>query len=210
MLVLSGCLCCAGCLSPCSINPKNYPLLPDKHADPVAFARPDPLDGAWHSVRTTPNTNLTITVCDRLNPVWWFGNADEPVAPAWYRPDGHMRTLRWHIRNPIHNFSHYVIGIADKESVRSSCYPRSLSNPNGGWNFAVAKYKHVRLPFVDYKRGKFEFYFGWRVGGNFGMKFDLHSGAPPTPPAKEAQGADDFVCTYEERTAKTLHDRLHD
>ncbi|HEY2081311.1 MAG TPA: hypothetical protein VGI88_00895, partial [Verrucomicrobiae bacterium] len=150
-LLVAVSLGCAGCLSPASVHPLQYPLLPDKYADPKAFAKPDPLEGVWHSLRVAPSTQITVTACERLNPLWWFGNADEPVAPPWYRPNGKMRTFLWHLRNPIHNFSHYVVGINDKESVRSGHYPRSLSNPNGGWAFAVSKYKHIRLPCVDYK-----------------------------------------------------------
>src|SRR3974390_2981532 len=204
MLVLIGCLCCAGCLSPCSIKPERYPPLPDKQQDPAAYAKPDPLDGTWHGLRVAPNTNLTICTWDKLNPIWWLGNADEPVPPAWYRPNGHARTLLWHFRNPMHNLSHYVVGIADKDSVRSSRYPRSLSNPNGGWNVAVAKYKHLRLPFIDYKRGKFEFYFGWRVGGNFGIKCNWHDDGSKAPPPKAAGAPNDFVCIDERRLDKRL------
>src|SRR5437588_1171288 len=54
----------------------------------------------------------------KINPVWWFGNADEPVAPAWYRPGKHNRNLAWHLRNPFHNFDGYVIGVSDKSFTR--------------------------------------------------------------------------------------------
>lgn len=173
-LFLAGCLLCAGCLSPRSIDPRKYPLLPEKLADPVAYSNAAVLDGPWHSLRAMPVKNLNIRTFEKFNPGWWFGNADEPVPPAWYRPKAKTRTFLWHLRNPLHNFNNYVIGIHDKESVRSGWYPRGLSNPNGGWNFAVSKYEHLRLPFVDYRRGKFEFYFGWRVGGNFGIKMNWH------------------------------------
>lgn len=185
-LLLAGSLACAGCLSPCSTHPEQYPLIPDRHADPAAFARPDPLEGRWHSLRVVPATNLTVRTCDKFNPVWWFGNQDEPVAPAWFRPGGKMRTFRWYLRNPLHNFNHYVIGVNDKESARSGRHPGSLSNPKGGWNFAVTEYKHVRLPFVDYRRGKFEFYFGWRIGGNFGFKLNWHDDERGKPGAAKS------------------------
>jgi hypothetical protein len=107
-----------------------------------------------------------------LNPVWWFGNADDPVPPEWYRAGKSCRNFMWHMRNPFHNFDFYVIGIADKSSTRLGPFPRQLSNPNGGWNWAVCRYKWVRLPFVDYQRGRFEFYCGWRTAGNFGFKLN--------------------------------------
>ena len=76
------------------------------------------------------------------------------------------------MRNPFHNFDFYVTGIADKSSTRIGPFPRQLANPNGGWNWAVCRYKWVRLPFVDYQRGRFEFYCGWRTAGNFGFKLN--------------------------------------
>jgi hypothetical protein len=77
------------------------------------------------------------------------------------------------LRNPFHNFDFYVIGIADKEFVRSGRYPKKNSNPDGGWDFAVSKYKCLRLPFISYQRGKFNFYCGWRNRGNFGIKINF-------------------------------------
>jgi hypothetical protein len=36
-----------------------------------------------------PRTNLPpIHFYNKINPIWWFGNVDEPRAPDWYRPDG--------------------------------------------------------------------------------------------------------------------------
>lgn len=128
----------------------------------------------WHSIDVNPPANLPHIRCvDKLNPVWWFKNSDEPVPPTWYKPKDKWRVLKWHFRNPLHNFDHYVIGVADKHFVRSGWYPAVTSNPSGGWNIAISKYKWLRLPFVDYRRGKFEFYFGWRTRGNFGIKVNV-------------------------------------
>lgn len=168
-----------------------------KHADPTAFAKSDSLEGQWHSLRVMPTTKAKITTCDKINPVWWIGNADEPIPPDWYRPNARMRTFLWHLRNPIHNLSHYVIGVSDKETVRSGRYIKNVAKPGGGWNFSVTKYKHLRLPFVDYHRRKFEFYFGWRVGGNFGIKCNWHTPdeAKPAraPPAKTSKTDDQIA-----------------
>jgi len=128
-------------------------------------------DGKWHSISVKPAPGLPrIHFYNKLNPVWWFKNIDDPVPPAWYKPQAKMRLTKWRLRNSFHNFTNYVIGIADKDSVRSGRYPEPNSNPHGGWNFAVSKYRWLRLPFLDYRRGKFEFYFGWREHGNFGIK----------------------------------------
>ena len=82
------------------------------------------------------------------------------------------------------------MGIEDKPHTRVGRYPAKVANPNGGWNWAVCQYKRLRLPFVDYKRGRFEFYFGWRNGGNFGMKLNFRQGkAKKAPLATKEQSA---------------------
>ena len=65
------------------------------------------------------------------------------------------------------------MGIADKRFTRKGRFPAEISNPNGGWNWAVCHYKVLRLPFVDYRRGGFEFYWGWRERGNLGLKLNF-------------------------------------
>ena len=114
-----------------------------------------------------------FSTCQKANPFWWFRNADDPIPPENYRPGKCCRNFMWHLRNPCHNFTFYVMGIEDKPHTRVGPFPTKTSNPNGGWNWAVCQYKCLRLPFVDYKRGRFEFYFGWRTGGNFGIKLNF-------------------------------------
>jgi hypothetical protein len=145
-----------------------------------------------------PPTNLPpIHFYNKLNPVWWLGNAEEPRPPAWYRPDGSCRTFMWYMRNPFVNFSYYVIGVADKKSVRSGVYPTVNGNPNGGWNFAVTRRRIVYLPFIDYKRHRFEFYFGWRERGNFGMKLNFRQKLPaPPPPPPEPETSTHGQCLF--------------
>src|SRR5438445_10432211 len=65
----------------------------------------------------------------KINPIWWFGNADEPVAPSWYQPGKHNRNLAWHMRNPLHNFDAYVIGVSDKPFKRTGRFPHNVFNP---------------------------------------------------------------------------------
>ena len=81
------------------------------------------------------------------------------------------RNWKWYWRNPLHNFTFYVIGIADKTHIRTGKYPKRVFAPGGGWNRTVSKYKLMRLPFVSYERGGFYFYLGWRNRGNFGFEF---------------------------------------
>ncbi len=172
----------------------------------VATQGPDGEDGnttkpraKWHSVPMPVRTNLPpIHFYNKINPLWWFGNADEPRAPAWYRPGSSFRNVAWYVRNPLANFSNYVIGIGDKASVRSGRYPTKISNPNGGWNYAVSRRHILYLPLIDYKRGRFEFYFGWRERGNFGIKLNFRQAPPrskkqsdsaPTPSGSDVQNA---------------------
>jgi hypothetical protein len=143
---------------------------------PPPMKRP-PADAAarWHSIRVTPKSDLPeIHFYDKLNPVWWLENADEPAPPAWYRPDDPRRALKWRFRNPFHNFSFYVIGVADKNFTRSGRHPESNASPDGGWDFAVARRRIVPLPFMSYERHWLTFYFGWREHGAFGVKMKFH------------------------------------
>ena len=129
----------------------------------------------WHSVVMLPKTNTPpIHWYNKINPVWWLGNIEDPIPPAWYEPTNSLRKVKWYFRNPFSNFSFYVIGVADKETVRSGRYPTQPGNPNGGWNFAVTRRRIVFLPFMDYKNRRMEFYFGWRERGNFGIKLNFH------------------------------------
>jgi hypothetical protein len=148
------------------------------------------LDGRWHSIKVSPPTNLPkISFRNKINPIWWFGNVDDPTPPDSYRPDDKHRLLKWHWRNPFHNFDFYVVGVADNNFTRSGRYPAGNGNPHGGWNVAVTKYKWTRLPFVSYSRGKFNFYLGWRNRGNFGLKLNYSDKVKKkTVPAEKPAG----------------------
>jgi hypothetical protein len=169
-------------------------------ACPSVFARPVPAawqpvtkmrppagtnSARWHGVEVAPKPGLPkIHFYNKFNPVWWFGNIDDPVPPAWYRPDSKHRDFLWHLRNPLHNFDHYVIGVSDKTFVRYSKYPESNSKQGGGWDFAVARRKLVVLPFLSYQHGRFNFYFGWRERGDFGIKLNFSKPPEKIPPPK--------------------------
>jgi hypothetical protein len=126
-----------------------------------------------HAVVYVPHEFNRFSTCQKLNPVWWFANADDPVPPKTYRPGKRGRKFMWYLRNPFHNFTFYVIGIADKPFLRTGRYANRVANPNGGWNWAMSRYQWLWLPFVDYHRNRFEFYLGWRDGGNFGIKLNF-------------------------------------
>jgi len=125
------------------------------------------------TITITRSPERVISTTEKLNPSFWLGNADDPTPPADYLPEAPDRVSKWYWRNPLHNFTFYVIGIADKEFVRQGNDPSNTFNPNGGLNFAVCKYGLLQLPFVSLKQGAFHCYWGWRPGGNFGIKLTM-------------------------------------
>ncbi|HLX68603.1 MAG TPA: hypothetical protein VKV04_03155 [Verrucomicrobiae bacterium] len=129
----------------------------------------------WHTIKKQPPAGLSkIHFYNKLNPVWWLKNQDDPKPPDWYKPDDKHRNFKWSFRNPFHNFNFYVIGVADKKVSRSGRFPDQNSNPHGGWDFEYTRYKFLWFPFMSYHRPKFDFYFGWRERGNFGIKFNIN------------------------------------
>jgi hypothetical protein len=121
------------------------------------------------SVIVTNHTH--IPTAWKFNPVWWFKNYDHPEPPDWMWPGHPNRHFKWYWRNPLNNFTFYVIGIADKTFVRVGPYPDRTFSPRDGWNWAVCRYEWLRLPIISYHRGKFFCYIGWRGRGNFGIEF---------------------------------------
>ena len=109
----------------------------------------------------------------KWNPVWWFGNVDDPEAPPDYIPGAKHRRAKWYCRNSLHNFTFYVIGVADQEFDRVGAHPGEVFNPRDGWNWAVTQHGCWQLPFVSYKRKGFMCYCGWRERGNFGLKLNF-------------------------------------
>jgi len=75
----------------------------------------------------------------KLNPLWWCGNDDDPEPPEWFEPTelDHERRNRWLRRNPGHNFTWYVLGVADQEFTRYGIAPQDVFRPGGGWNACV-------------------------------------------------------------------------
>jgi hypothetical protein len=141
----------------------------------------------WHTIKVTTGPDLPeIRWYDKFNPVWWLQNADEPVPPSGYLPDDRHRKLKWGFRNPCHNVCFYVIGVADKETVRSGHHPERDFNPHGGWNLEVTRRRLVLLPFVSYERSWGRLYLGWRTCGAFGVELRFHRA--PEPGARKAGG----------------------
>lgn len=104
---------------------------------------------------------MRITLKQKLNPLFWIGNIDEPNPPfnKWRTLPFFIRKILWFIRNPFHNFTFYVIGMADRIELRELNH---VFNPSYKWN--------IILPFISYNNGKIKWYVGWREKGNFGIK----------------------------------------
>ena len=51
----------------------------------------------------------------------------------------------------------------------------------------MARRELVLLPFLSYQRGGFNFYFGWRERGNFGIKLNYSQPPDKNPPTENSQ-----------------------
>ena len=130
--------------------------------------------GEQHTI-THPAKILTppIRTAQKWNPLWSFGNADDPMPPDWFRPGSPSRRMSWQMRNPMHNFTHYVIGVTDKNTTRTGKFPAHVFAPDGGWNWAVTRHRWLPLPFMSFDGKRSRFYLGWRESGNFGGKINF-------------------------------------
>jgi len=150
----------------------------------AATAGPAVVVGEAKTFQNEPK--LSVRTIKKWNPVWWFGNADDPEPPEWYQPDDPSRRRKWLLRNPLHNFTFYVIGVADKPFERVGRHPKDVFNPEGGWNLATCRHRCWRLPFISYTRGRFATYWGWRERGNFGVKLTFQKPNASASPPQEA------------------------
>jgi len=122
-----------------------------------------------------------------------FGNDDDGIFGECtsYRceqPNDGKKALAWGVRNPLHNFTFYVIGTANQRNsgvtllqvtpchVASGCYTPQATTvfPSQSSCFYLAL--HGWKPFLSWRLVyhpcyQFDFYLGWRCRGNFGLKF---------------------------------------
>lgn len=117
----------------------------------------------------------------KLNPVWWLGNHGDPLPPADYDPGRPLwwRTAMWYLRNPLVNFSDFVLGVCDRNyfawgvaPIRTTAW-NDLPEPwRYGFKWTVIDFGLLRLPFVSYVGQHWMFYAGWQVNGNIGFKLN--------------------------------------
>ncbi len=114
-----------------------------------------------------------IPVTRKLNPIWWLKNEDRPYDEGWKegKPEWY-RKFTFNLRNPGHNFTHYVLGVADRDFTRRgpdaahvwSQDPERRHNP-----CCITEGVLLPRPFLSRKGILLESYIGWRQDGNFGI-----------------------------------------
>jgi len=102
----------------------------------------------------------------KINPLWWFGNYNDPVtspAHAEFHPGMPLlvRRFLWFCRNPMHNLFAFVIGFDDRPEIVNAgkLWPKDGQRIN------------IVLPLFSFRTSHREGYIGWRNGTNFGIAF---------------------------------------
>lgn len=150
-------------LAGCAVIPGSTYVPPERRAASrhVAYFEPRHPDKSTSYVLGVP----------KANPQWWIENTDDPP-PEWWKPneDPATRYRTWLMRNPFHNFTHYVIGVADRPTRRYGLNAHSIWNDRGPVNLAVTQSGPLLwLPMFSWRGWLSEGYFGWREKGNFGI-----------------------------------------
>lgn len=90
------------------------------------------------------------------------------------------RTLQWGLTHLGHNFSRYVIGVADRERVVVGRYAPRDRAPHEGWltclTCVVLAGRTVHLPFVSYHGRRCDMEVGWHPSGAFTVRCHLFHG----------------------------------
>jgi hypothetical protein len=118
-----------------------------------------------------------VTLWNKLNPIWWMGNKDDPItqekyAGRWSDDALWLRKVKWFFRNPGCNFRRYVIGFWDKQDIwvrqrlRRQDRDDRIGNddmwPLEGERFAIC------MPYISFNIGGFKGLLGWKPNGEFG------------------------------------------
>lgn len=139
-------------------------------------------NGTWTYVQNSDGS-VTGTVTGRvrrawwkkLMPWWWLYNSDDPGPPAWYLPGSTAlwRLLAWYLRNPLHNFDFYVIGVADRDYAMRTVF---LSADRQTYQ-SVIRIGGLPLPFYCYVGKLWTVKVGWQMHGDFQVKINLNNQA---------------------------------
>lgn len=133
------------------------------------FDRQEEVDGTWWKKFNSAN-----------NP---FGNYHEPLPyPAKRQRQAEESKLPdklwWNLRNPLHNFNHFMIGITPKgnpyEWISPECagWIREQGKKTDNYEISWWKKGKISLPIFKFNNFLgFEGYLGWMERGNFGAAF---------------------------------------
>lgn len=117
--------------------------------------------------------------------------------------------VRWGTRNPLHNFSFYVIGSAhwkrhynavlfsaSDEGVRAFARGKeTVFDSNNAFKIAFNDFKpFISLQFSHFKNRRFQFYVGWRERGNLGFKLRPWARAQRKSPSPKETTTQDAPC----------------
>lgn len=114
----------------------------------------------------------------KLNPLWWFGNDEEPLPPDDLYA-GHpqwLRVLRWYLRNPLQNFGKYVAGVYDRNYTVTGDAPVIATTWLDVYGSTRTGFKVSWIgwrPFVSYTGKRVLWYAGTQWWGFFGFKFNI-------------------------------------
>ncbi len=140
-----------------------------------------------------PRHKRDIAPGDIVHYTTWalFGNEDDGIfgEESGYKPElpnNGWKATSWWFRNPLHNFTFYVIGSAGKDNPEITLFRASKKGvaalceaPRGSIVFADKATSlfiglHGLKPFISLRLGSentsWDMYVGWRERGNFGLK----------------------------------------
>lgn len=145
-----------------------YKVIPEQFRCKTAFCKwfshwLNPF-GNWNEPMPYPEKRQNQAVGQRLMGI--------PLSPA----------IWWNLRNPLHNFNHYWIGIVPRGEQYTWFKPEQV-----GWvrdrvaevetetySYSFSWWKrpgHIPLPYFKWSRWGWEGYVGWMSRGSFGMAF---------------------------------------
>lgn len=143
--------------------------------------------------RIIPRHRCQIEWFDLPHWITWalFGNDDDGIFGEEVKRGKKRGALRWFLRNPLHNFTFYAIGSAERHnseidllrltpthlSLLKYRYPGkstfAAKNESGIYLALHGGKPFVSLRIIHSKTRKSDLYFGWRHRGNFGIKCHL-------------------------------------
>jgi hypothetical protein len=122
-----------------------------------------------------------------LNPwAMLIANADDGLYGDDKWRAGRAKTIKlalaWWFRNPAHNLTWYGLGVADFKRVVVGPWGDDQDRTDSGqqgflWSVTFIEpwglLLPIPLPYVNYTKGRWKAYAGWRPSGAFGFKLNI-------------------------------------